>query len=109
MPLIRSATNGDPPGQRDERVVAFDCDPGDVIVFSAAVLHGAPAVASPERGRRAVALRYLGGDVVVDESRYGQLTSMAPFARRFLVISSTPTTNEKRSTKISATSYNFLS
>ena len=50
--------------------VHFAGEPGDAIIFSTTVLHGAPAVASPERGRRAVALRYLGGDVVVDENRH---------------------------------------
>ena len=42
------------------------------------ILHGAPPNLSA-RPRRGLSLRYLGSDVVFDNNKYGEQTSMAPF------------------------------
>jgi hypothetical protein len=46
-------------------IVAWDVDPGDVIVFHLGVLHGG-AGTSPGLRRRTISLRFLGPDVVFD-------------------------------------------
>jgi ectoine hydroxylase-related dioxygenase (phytanoyl-CoA dioxygenase family) len=43
-------------------IVGFDVQPGDVLVFSAWVLHGAPGNASPTKRRAALSTRWLGDD-----------------------------------------------
>ena len=45
----------------DYDIVGFDVDPGDAIVFSSWILHGAPGNAGPNR-RVAVSTRWLGDD-----------------------------------------------
>lgn len=84
LPKLRSATNGDydaasvpPADQRD--VVYFETDPGDVIVFSTLVMHGAPPNRAVTRQRRALSLRYMGTDVVIDDAKYGPGTLLSPF------------------------------
>ena len=47
-------------------------------IFDANILHGAPPNLSA-RPRRGLSLRYLGSDVVFDNNKYGEQTSMAPF------------------------------
>ncbi|MDJ0768879.1 MAG: phytanoyl-CoA dioxygenase family protein [Ilumatobacter sp.] len=46
------------------RVVSFDTDPGDVIVFHYRTLHDAPGNPSTTTRRRAVSLRWVGDDAV---------------------------------------------
>ena len=46
------------------RVVAFDVEPGDVVVFHYRTLHGAPGNPSSDRRRRVVSLRWVGDDAV---------------------------------------------
>jgi ectoine hydroxylase-related dioxygenase (phytanoyl-CoA dioxygenase family) len=50
----------DDPGTH--RVVSFDTEPGDVIVFHYRTLHDAPGNASANQRRRAVSLRWVGDD-----------------------------------------------
>lgn len=45
-----------------QRVVSFDTEPGDVIVFHYRTLHDAPGNASATSRRRAVSLRWVGDD-----------------------------------------------
>ena len=63
LPKLFSATNGDDvlnEGYGSENpVTTFVTEPGDVLIFSPLVLHGAPGNASP-RPRRGIALRYFG-------------------------------------------------
>lgn len=81
LPKLRSATNGHDPatGAYDERIVSFKTEPGDVIIFSTVVLHGAPGNFSSDRKRRALALRYIGEDVFFNDLKHGPGTLMAPF------------------------------
>ena len=58
--------------------ISFDLQAGDVLIFDANILHGAPPNLSA-RPRRGLSLRYLGSDVVFDNNKYGEQTSMAPF------------------------------
>ena len=76
LPLINSATTGETGG--DLLAITFDMQPGDILIFDARILHGAPPNVSTHR-RRGLALRYLGSDVVFDDDKYGEQTSMAPF------------------------------
>jgi hypothetical protein len=46
-------------------IVAWDVDPGDIIVFHLGVLHGG-AGTTPDLRRRTISLRFLGPDVVFD-------------------------------------------
>jgi ectoine hydroxylase-related dioxygenase (phytanoyl-CoA dioxygenase family) len=46
----------------EHRVISFDTDPGDVIVFHYRTLHDAPGNASTTERRRAVSLRWVGDD-----------------------------------------------
>ena len=46
----------------DHRILGWDLEPGDCIVFHALTLHGAPGNPSPARRRRAVAFRWTGDD-----------------------------------------------
>ena len=53
--------------ERDRyRIVSWDLEPGDALVFQGMILHGAPGNASTARRRRGYALRYTGDDVVYD-------------------------------------------
>lgn len=47
-------------------VVGFDLDPGDALIFSAWILHGAPGNASTHQDRVALSTRWLGDDVTWD-------------------------------------------
>lgn len=47
-------------------IVAYDMQPGDVLIFSAWILHGAPGNASPDRRRAALSTRWLGDDAIWD-------------------------------------------
>ncbi|MDH3679653.1 MAG: phytanoyl-CoA dioxygenase family protein [Acidimicrobiia bacterium] len=76
LPAINSATTGETDG--DLTAISFDMEAGDVLIFDATILHGAPPNLS-SRPRRGLALRYLGSDVVFDDDKYGERTSMAPF------------------------------
>ena len=76
LPEINSATTGQTDG--DLSAISFDMQAGDVLIFDAKILHGAPPNLS-SRPRRGIALRYLGSDVVIDGDKYGEQTSMAPF------------------------------
>jgi hypothetical protein len=76
LPSINSATTGETDG--DLSAISFDMEPGDILIFDAKILHGAP----PNRTshpRRGIALRYLGSDVALNNDKYGERTSMAPF------------------------------
>lgn len=46
----------------EHRVVAFDTEPGDIVVFHYRTLHDAPGNASSNTRRRAVSLRWVGDD-----------------------------------------------
>jgi len=48
----------------EHRVLSFDVEPGDVIVFHYRTLHDAPGNPSQEMARRAVSLRWVGDDAV---------------------------------------------
>ena len=48
----------------DFDIVGFDVEPGDAIIFSAWILHGAPGNGSSEHRRAALSTRWLGDDVV---------------------------------------------
>ena len=52
----------------DRRVVdeALDLDPGDVYVFNAMTVHGAPGNSTANRRRRGYTVRYCGDDVFYD-------------------------------------------
>jgi hypothetical protein len=76
LPAINSATTGETNG--DLSAISFDMLAGDVLIFDAKILHGAPPNLS-SGSRRGLALRYLGSDVVFADDKYGQQTSMAPF------------------------------
>jgi len=76
LPAINSATTGETEG--DLTAISFDMQAGDILIFDATILHGAPPNLTA-RPRRGLALRYLGSDVVFDDDKYGKLTSMAPF------------------------------
>ena len=76
LPAINSATTGETEG--DLSAISFDMQAGDILIFDARILHGAPPNLS-SRPRRALTLRYLGSDVVLDDNKYGEWTSMAPF------------------------------
>ena len=47
-------------------IVGFDLQPGDALIFSAWILHGAPGNASATQDRVALSTRWLGDDVVWD-------------------------------------------
>lgn len=76
VPAIESATTG----ETDAELTAttFSLARGDLLIFDANILHGAPPNRS-DRPRRGLALRYLGSDVVLDNQKYGPNTVMAPF------------------------------
>ena len=76
VPKINSATTGEIDGELS--AISFDMKAGDILIFDTQILHGAPPNLSA-RPRRGIALRYLGSDVVMDDAKYGPLTSMAPF------------------------------
>ena len=59
--------------------IYFDVVPGDIIAFDTTILHGAPANFNPTAPRRAIALRYCGKDVVLDNLKYGFDTVFSPF------------------------------
>ena len=75
LPPINSATTGETGAELT--AISFDLEPGDILVFDAHILHGAPPNLS-DRSRRGIALRYFGGDIVLDNDKYGTRTSMAP-------------------------------
>ena len=76
LPKINSMTTGE--SGADLSAISFDMKAGDLLIFDANILHGAPPNVS-SRLRRGLALRYLGSDVVLDDSKYGARTLMAPF------------------------------
>ena len=76
LPPINSATTGET--KADLSAITFDMSRGDILIFDANILHGAPPNRS-NRPRRGLALRYLGSDVVLDNQKYGASTIMAPF------------------------------
>ena len=76
LPAINSRTTGET--RADLSAISFDMEAGDILIFDAKILHGAPPNLSPRR-RRGIALRYLGSDVVLNSDKYGEQTSMAPF------------------------------
>jgi hypothetical protein len=76
LPKIKSATSGETEG--DLSAINFKMKAGDVLIFDSKILHGAPPNLS-QRPRRGLALRYLGSDVVFDDAKHGELTSLAPF------------------------------
>jgi ectoine hydroxylase-related dioxygenase (phytanoyl-CoA dioxygenase family) len=43
-------------------IIGFDVEPGDAVIFSAWLLHGAPGNASPDKRRAALSTRWLGDD-----------------------------------------------
>lgn len=45
------------------RILTWDLEPGDAVVFSALTLHGAAGNATRDRRRRALSIRYTGDDV----------------------------------------------
>jgi len=47
-------------------IITWDVEPGDVYIFSAMTVHGAPGNASNERRRRGYTVRYCGNDVFYD-------------------------------------------
>jgi ectoine hydroxylase-related dioxygenase (phytanoyl-CoA dioxygenase family) len=56
---------------RDEyRVMAWDMDPGDVLVFHPLVVHGSAGNSSTTTRRRAIATRWFGDDVVYRDLPY---------------------------------------
>ena len=61
LPDIDALIEHDP---EHHRVVAFDVEPGDVIVFHYRTVHDAPGNPSSSRRRRAVSLRWVGDDAV---------------------------------------------
>ncbi len=48
----------------EHRVLSWDIEPGDVIVFHYRTIHDAPGNPSPDRRRRVVSLRWVGDDAV---------------------------------------------
>ncbi len=75
LPKLFSATNGDDVQKEgygaDNSVITFVTNPGDVLIFSPYVLHGAPGNVSPLT-RRAVALRFIGKSPFVRSSMLRQ-------------------------------------
>ncbi len=61
LPDIDAMIAADPGGHR---VISFDTDPGDVVVFHYRTLHDAPGNPSATNRRRAVSLRWVGDDAV---------------------------------------------
>ena len=76
IPTVNSRTTGETAGELS--AISFDLAAGDILIFDARILHGAPPNLS-QRARRGLALRYLGDDVVLNDAKYGAQTSMAPF------------------------------
>jgi ectoine hydroxylase-related dioxygenase (phytanoyl-CoA dioxygenase family) len=55
-------------GRRDDyRILSWDLEPGDCIVFHMMTLHNAPATVDYPSRRRAFSTRWLGDDVVYAE------------------------------------------
>ena len=50
----------------DYDIISWDVEPGDVYVFSAMTVHGAPGNATLDRRRRGYTVRYCGDDVFYD-------------------------------------------
>jgi ectoine hydroxylase-related dioxygenase (phytanoyl-CoA dioxygenase family) len=70
---------------RDQRVIGWDVEPGDVLAFHFRTLHGAPGNRLDSR-RRAVSLRWLG-----DDARFGDRpwATSPPFEPNGLVVGGT--------------------
>jgi len=63
-PISPYETLPDIEGHRDDYdIVAFDCEPGDVIIHHVMTVHGSGGNISADRQRRAVSLRYCGDDI----------------------------------------------
>lgn len=52
----------------DYTIVSWDMDPGDVLVFNAMTVHGAPPNLHPDRRRRGYTVRYTGDDATYLEA-----------------------------------------
>lgn len=80
LPDLRCATNGHKVTPEDPGdAVSWELGPGDVLVFTSTVMHGAPPNRDSTRMRRGLAMRYIGTDVRFDNQKYGSGTVLSPF------------------------------
>lgn len=80
LPDLRCATNGHKVTPEDPGdAISWELGPGDALVFTSTVMHGAPPNRDSTRMRRGLALRYIGTDVKFDNQKYGSGTVLSPF------------------------------